>query len=610
MGNMTGYSGKYLKVDLSRREITGEFYDDAFARMYLGGNGLAAKLIFDTVPADVDPLDPENVIVISVGPLTGTPVWGTSRGHVAAISPLTGLFADSNFGGDFPVALKRTGFMAILVTGKAEEPVYLSVSDDGARLGDAASLWGRVTEESNDILERETGEGAVSASIGPAGENRVLYANIIFGGKRSGAAGRGGMGAVMGSKNLKAIVVKGSSKTGIAHPDLLKAFLKEKLGDLKQNKGGMTRFGTAALPNMVNNKGLLCARNNTRETYNNWQDISGDFFIEKYNGKSTACSGCVIACGKTIEVGEGEFHGKTVKMPEYETLYAMGSMLDNNDINSIFNGNHLCDLMGLDTITLGTTLAFVAECMEKGVVTEAELGGKVLFSDGKSIGDLVKKIVEKKGIGKFLALGSWRLSERFGKDAYKYLYAVKGMEIAGHSARGIREMSLGYSISTRGGSHHDTRPSYPHTHPDRGFEGIAEYVVNSNYFTAVGDSLIICRFIAEGMLEPPAVSGSMAKLVNLVTGWDIDVDGLKQIGERIFNLERSINVSRGVSRKDDILPFRVMNEPIPDGPSGGRYCPRDKLDAMLDKYYALRGWSEDGIPTDAKLTELGLNKTV
>ena len=604
---MTGHSGKYLKIDLSRREITEESYDDTFARMYLGGNGFAAKLIFDAVPAEVNPLDPENVIVFSVGPLTDTPVWGTSRGHVAAISPLTGLFADSNFGGDFPIALKRTGFMAILVTGKAKEPVYLSVSDDGVKLGDASSIWGRVTEETNNILQKEMGEGSVSASIGPAGENGVLYANIIFGGKRSGAAGRGGMGTVMGSKNLKAIVVKGNSKTNIAHPNDLKVFLKEKLSELKQNKGGMTRFGTAALPNMINDKGLLCARNNTRETFNNWQDISGDFFVEKYKGKSTACSGCVIACGKTIEVREGEFTGKTVKMPEYETLYAMGSMLDNNDINSIFNGNHLCDLMGLDTITLGTTLAFVAECMEKGAVTEAELGGKILFSDGKSIGDLVKKVVSKEGIGKLLALGSWRLSERFGKDTYKYLYAVKGMEIAGHSARGIREMSLGYSISTRGGSHHDTRPSYPNTHPDRGFEGIAEYVVKSNYFTAVGDSLIICRFIAEGMLEPPAISNSMAKLVNLVTGWDIDVDGLEQIGERIFNLERLINVTRGVSRKDDILPFRVMNEPIPDGPSEGRYCPKDKLDAMLDKYYALRGWSEDGVPTNAKLTELGLN---
>ena len=603
---MFGHSGRHLKVDLSSGTITEETYDDTFARMYLGGNGFAAKLIYDNVPPTADPLGPENAIVFAVGPLTGTPVWGTSRGHVASISPLTGLFADSSFGGDFPVVQKRTGFDAIFITGKAEKPLYLCVSEEGAKLRDASGVWGRTTEESNDILQEEEGKGAIAASIGPAGENGVIFANIICGGKRAGAAGRGGMGTVMGSKNLKAIVVKGAGKTEVAHPEELKAFLKEKLPELKKNKGGMTTFGTAALPNMMNSKGLFGTRNNTRETYENWQDISGDFFIDKYKGKSTACHGCVIACGKTVEVGEGDYSGKTVKMPEYETLYSMGSMLDNNDINSIFNGNHLCDLMGLDTITMGVTLAFVAECMERGIVTEEELGGKVCFSDGESMVDLIRKTVSKEGTGKYLAMGSLQLSKLFGKDSHKYLYQVKGLEIAGHSARGLREMSLGYSVSTRGGSHHDTRAFYPGSHPDPGFDKIPEYVVKSNYFTAVGDSLTICRFIAEGMLEPPSISGSMATMVNYVTGWDLDVAGLEEIGERIYNIERLINTRRGVSRKDDVLPYRVMNEPIPDGPSEGRYCPRDKLDTMLDRYYKLRGWTEDGIPTDDKLKQLGL----
>jgi len=219
---------------------------------------------------------------------------------------------------------------------------------------------------------------------------------------------------------------------------------------------------------------------------------------------------------------------------------------------------------------------------------------------------LIRKTVSKEGIGKYLAMGSLQISKLFGKDSHKYLYAVKGMEIAGHSARGIREMSLGYSVSTRGGSHHDTRPFYPGTHPDPGFDKVPEYVVKSNYFTAVGDSLAICRFIAEGMLDPTSISGSMATMVNYVTGWDLDVAGLEEIGERIYNIERLINTRRGVSRKDDVLPYRVMNEPIPDGPSEGRYCPRDTLDTMLNRYYKLRGWTEDGIPADDKLKELGL----
>lgn len=603
---MYGHNGRYLKVNLSTDVIVEERYDHTFARMYLGGNGFAVKLIFDNISPDVDPLSPENGIVFAVGPLTDTPVWGTSRGQVASISPLTGLFADSNFGGDFPVVQKRTGYDAIIVTGKAEKPVYLFVSEKGAELRDASSMWGKTTEESIAMLQKEAGKEAITASIGPAGENGVIFANVIFGGKRPGAAGRGGMGAVMGSKNLKAIVVKGSRKTEVAKPEELNNFLQEKLPELKKNKGGMTNFGTAALPGMVNSKGLFGTRNNTRETFENWEDISGDFFIDKYKGKRTACHGCVIACGKTIEVGEGNFSGKIVKMPEYETLYAMGSMLDNNDINSIFNGNHLCDLMGLDTITMGVTLAFVAECMENGIVSEGELGGNVSFSDGRSMIDLIGKTVAKEGIGEYLAMGSWQLSKRFGKDSHKYLHAVKGMEIAGHSPRGMREMSLGYSISTRGGSHHDTRPFYPATHPDRGFDEIPEYVVKSNYFTSVGDSLAVCRFIAEGMLEPPSISSSMATMVNLITGWDVDVSELEQMGERVYNLERLINVRRGVSRKDDILPYRVMNEPIPDGPSKGRYCPKNDLDTMLDRYYELRGWTKDGIPSDAKLEELKL----
>ena len=603
---MFGHSGRYLRVNLSSGTITEKTYDDTFARMYLGGNGFAAKLIYDNVPPAVDPLDPENAIVFAVGPLTGTPVWGTSRGHIAAMSPLTGFFADSNYGGDFAFVQKMTGFDAIFITGKADKHVYLYVSENGAELRDATYIWGKNTEETNDILEEKAGKGSMAASIGPAGENGVILASIICGGKRPGAMGRGGMGAVMGSKNLKAILVKGDRKTEVAHPEELKAFLKGKLSQLKANKGGMTTFGTAALPKLTNSKGLFGTRNNTRETFDDWQDISGDLFIEQYQGKRTACHGCVLACGKTIVPSEGEFAGKTVKMPEYETLYSMGSMLENKDINSIFNANHICDLMGLDTISLGVTLAFVAECMERGITTEEELGGKVSFCDGKSLQDLIRETVSKEGIGKYLAMGSLQLSKLFGKDSYKYLHAVKGMEMAGHSARGLREMSLGYAVSTRGGSHHDTRPFYPGTHPDHGFDKVPEYVVKSNYFTAVGDSLVICRFIAEGMLDPTSISDSMATMLNYVTGWDLDVAGLKEIGERIYTLERLINTRRGVSRKDDVLPYRVMNEPIPDGPSKGRYCPREMLDTMLDRYYKLRGWTEDGIPTDDKLKELGL----
>ncbi len=604
---MYGNSGTILKVNLSTGEMNEEHFDREFYLQYLGGNGLIARFIYDNVPPSVAPLEPENVIVFAVGPLTDTPVWGTSRGHVGTISPQTGLFCDSNYGGDFGMALKRTGYDAVYITGRSPKPVYLSVKEGEAELKDADIYWGKTTEETIDALEASTGKGAVASAIGPAGEKEIVFANIICGGKRRGAAGRGGMGAVLGSKNLKAIVAGGSRKTRIADTEGLKNILRELLPDLKKSKGAMTKTGTTALVDMVNSKGMLGTHNNTRETFDYAKDISGDTFLKTYKDKNTACHGCVIACGQKVNVTEGEYAGQSVKMPEYETLYAMGSMLDNHDINTIFNGNHICDLMGIDTISMGVTLAFVAECMERGIVREDEIEGRVDFDDGEGMVELIKKTALKEGIGKHLALGSSRLANLIGKDSYKYLCAVQGLECAGHSARGLRGMALAYSTSTRGGSHHDARPNYPeHSHPDPGFEAIPEYVTESQYFTALGDSLIVCRFIAEGMMGPSAVGESMVKILNCVTGWNIGIDELKKIGERIYNLERLINVKRGLSRKDDVLPYRVMNEPIPDGPAKGRYVPKEELDKMLDRYYELRGWSAEGIPTEGKLEELGL----
>jgi len=602
---MYGNCGRMLKIDLGAQEAKVEDYEEEFARTFLGGNGLAAKLISDTVPSNAEPLGAQNALVFSVGPLTDTPVWGTSRGHMASISPLTGLFADSNYGGNFGSAQKRTGFDAIYITGKSPRPVYLLVTEAGAQIRDGTSLWGKTTEETIGALQAQEGRGAVCAAIGPAGENGVLFANIVCGGTRFGAAGRAGMGAVMGSKNLKAVVMKGGVRTRIADRQALKALLREKLPTLKDSTGIYTSLGTPFLVNFINSKGLLGSHNNNRETFDYFQDITGELIKEKYWRKNTACLGCPVACGKLVQVAGGEHAGKVVKMPEYETLYALGSMLDNRDVISIINGNHLCDLMGIDTISMGVTLAFVAECMERGVVSEKELGGRVTFGDGEAMVKLTEKTAKRQGIGEILSLGSSRLSKRFGKDSHKYLYAVKGLEIAGHSARGLRGMSLAYPTSTRGGSHHDARPHYPSHDPDPGFEPQPEYVVKNQYYTAVGDSLVMCRFTAERGLGTP-LNEDMVKVVNYVTGWNIGLQGLEKTGERIYNLERLINVRRGVSRKDDTLPYRVMNEPIPDGPSKGRYCSQEDLDRMLDTFYELRGWSREGIPTDQKLAELGL----
>lgn len=602
---MYGNHGCILKVDLSTREVATERFAEDFARLFLGGNGLAAKLIYDTVPSDVDAFASGNAIVFTVGPLTDTPVWGTSRGHMASISPLTGLFCDSNYGGKFGAVQKRTGFDAICVTGSSPKPVYLLVSDDCVEIKDADALWGKTTDETIGALEAKEGDGAVCASIGPAGENRVPFANVMCGGTRLGAAGRGGMGAVMGSKNLKAVVVKGSKRTELADADALKTFLREKLVTLRENATPLATLGTPVLVGMINSLGMLGTHNNTRETFDHYEDIDGDLIKEQYWHKDLSCFACPVACGKALSLCRGDHAGEIVKMPEYETIYALGSMLDNHDVESIFDGNHRCNRLGLDTISMGVTLSFVAECMERGIVSERDLGGEVAFGDGAGMVELIGKTARKEGIGELLALGSTRLAEKFGEESRKCLYAVKGLEIAGHSARGLREMSLSYAVSTRGGSHHDARPNYAITDPDPGFEPQPEYVAKSQCSTAVADSLVMCRFTLEKGLGS-LLGEDLAAVVNWVTGRGLDVADLETTGERIYCLERLINVGRGVSRQDDTLPYRVINEPIPDGPAKGRYCTQEDLDQMLDRYYELKGWSRDGIPTDEKLKQLEL----
>ncbi len=605
---MYGYMGKVLSINLSKGEINVEYYGEDFARFFLGGNGFAAKLIYDLVPALVEPLSEDNIAVFASGPFNGSPVWGTGRGHLASISPLTGIFVDSNFGGNFASMMKKTGFDAIVVSGKASSPVYILIRDDEVSIKGAGDLWGKSTGETRRLLGEKEGRGIESAVIGPAGENGVLYANVICSGTRTSAAGRGGIGAVLGSKNLKGIAVRGTREVEIANLEKLGEYLNNLFPDLKEKGQVLKSLGTPVLVNMINARGKLCTRNNTRETFHGAYAISGELISERYKQRNIACHGCPIACGKLVTVPRGDFSGQ-VKMPEYETLYALGSMLDNDDIVSIFNGNAMCDDMGMDTISFGVSLAFLAECFEKGIVTERDLEMRVSFGEFEHLSAIVRKTALREGtIGKLLSLGSERMAERIGQHSDAFLYTTKGLEMAGHSARGLRQMGLGYATATRGGSHHDTRPTYYATDPDidPGFEYQPEYCIHSQHNTAVGDSLVMCRFLHERAFGMQ-LNNSLIPAVQQVTGWDIDLEELRTIGERIYNLERIINVNRGINRSKDTLPYRVTGEPIPDGPSQGWYCPQKELDKMLDRYYQLRGWDKNGIPTYGKLSELGLS---
>lgn len=410
----------------------------------------------------------------------------------------------------------------------------------------------------------------------------------------------------MGAKNCKAVVVRGTKKADVAHPGEMKNFLKSLLPDLREKAGGLTDIGTPILVKIINDQGRLGTHNNTREVFDQAEAISGELIARNYKKKNIACHGCPVACGKLVDVPEGEFAGRAVKMPEYETLYAIGSMIDNADIISIFNANAQCDEMGLDTISFGVTLAFVAECVEKGIADDTMLGRIIAFGRWKDLAEIARDTALKKGFGEYLALGSRKLAKKFGSGAKELLYCQQGLEMAGHSARGLKNMGLAYATSTRGGSHHDARPNYVDPGNEPGFDQQAEYSIHSQNNTAIGDSLVICRFVQERVLGTQLGSPYL-ELLQTITGWDISLAELEKIAERIYTLERMINVKRGVSIATAMLPWRVMNEPIPDGPSKGRYCPGDELGKMLAAYYKLRGWNENGVPTRARLAELGID---
>jgi len=493
---MLGYADRIAHVDLSAGRTEIEPVDPTLARAFLGGNGFAAKAVHDRVPPDADALDARNAIVFATGPLTATPLPGTSRGHLAGISPQTTWFADSSFGGDFGRALKRAGFDAVVITGKSDAPVTIALKAGEARIRNAKDLWGKGTEEAFRALKTNEGPNTEAAVIGPGGENGVLFANVMCSGRRISAAGRCGLGAVLGAKNVKGVTAAGEEPTPIAEPEALRRLRAERMPILKQNTELLTRLGTPFLVNVINKHGMLGTRNCAAEVFEHADALSGERIKRDYGKRNLACHGCSVACGKLVAVPSGAYAGRTVKMAEYETIYAVGSMLENRDIVSVFNANAMCDEMGLDTISLGVTVAFVADCLAQGLVAEQDLGGALRFGEMADLARIVEQTAHREGIGALLALGSERLARQFGNDAHRLLYSVKGLEIPGHSARGLRPMGLGYATSTRGGSHHDTRPKYP-SEPgaDPGFDDQPEHCVQTQNFTALGDSLVLCRFV-------------------------------------------------------------------------------------------------------------------
>lgn len=608
---MYGWIGRTLRVDLTRGRVWEEGLDPKAAKDFVGGRGLGIQRLLAEVDPNCDPLGPENVLVLATGPLTGTKAPTGARYMVMTKSPLTGSVTCSNSGGHFPAELKKAGVDLISFHGQAPEPVYLWIDGAKAELRPAAHLWGKTTHETDAALERETASGVHTACIGPAGERGVLFASIMN--DRDRAAGRSGVGAVMGSKRLKAVVVRGDREVPLYDPktfgDLVKKLGKRFRDNLKGGKHPLNLYGTAVTVMATQNFGVLPTRNFQQGTFEGWEEIHGENLTRKYLVRPKACFSCPIGCGRVTKVDDPEFRGQG-EGPEYETLYAMGSNCGIANLAAVTKANYICNEMGMDTISMGSTLACAMELYERGHLPEADVGRPLRFGDARALVELTEKTARREGFGDILALGSYRLAERYGHP--ELAMVSKKQEFAGYDPRAAQGMGLAYATSPVGASHMRGDPAYiellgvPMLIDPLSWEDKAELIKDWQDVFAVIDAAGLCVFFTVRNLVTPTRDirpDGIMDLLNAATGAGYDLDELVRAGERIFNAERLFMVKAGISRKEDSLPPRILREPIPDGPGQGSVC---RLEEMLDPYYLARGWDRDGIPRPEKLAELGL----
>ncbi len=605
-----GYAGQILKVDLTERSLTPEALTEKQARELVGGNGFGVRYLYDLVPANTDPLDENNALIFMNGPVQGTRVPAVGgRTAVITRSPLNGFFMDSYYGGHFGAELKFAGFDGIVITGRADKPVFLYIEDGKASLRDAGAYWGMKTFEFQDKLQQEKEYHDTQITcIGPAGEKMVPMACLISG---VHAAGRGGTGAVMGSKNLKAIVVKGTGGVNVPDIKALEDYIDKLMERFKANPAAskvLPDYGTPAIVDANNKLGLLGTRNYQTEVFPQADMINGEALRSNAYIKSTSCFSCPIGCAKLFRIDGTKYEKVESVGPEYETLWSLGSNLENSDLASIIAADRLCDELGIDTISAGSTIGMAIEAFEKGLINAADTGGIPLrFGDPDLMLSLLDQIGTKTGFGEILGEGARALGRRY--NAADLAMETKGLEIPAHSPRGYPGMAIGYATSNRGGTHQDGRPSAERAGAVDRLEqkGKGEYIVDVQRMTTMADCLVACRF-TEGIFGATAISQDYADILKHVTGMDFTVEELVDVADRVYALERAFNAREGASRKDDTLPYRVLHEPIPEGPSKGQYMTPEVLDRELDQYYLKRGWDpKTGLPTKETLKRLKLD---
>jgi aldehyde:ferredoxin oxidoreductase len=595
---MNGYAEKILYVDLTRERTMEEPFPEEWRRAYIGGRGLGVRILEDLVNPGIDPLGAENVLVFATGPVAGSGLPLGSRYDVVTKSPLTGTLTSANSGGKFGTSMKRAGYDAVVILGRAERPVSLLLDDGHAEIRDASPLWGMTTGETTAALQEDLGDpGASVACIGPAGERLVRFAGIIN--ETSRAAGRGGVGAVMGSKNVKAVVARGSGRITVADRDRFLALKKDVAAKIRENAisgGGLPRFGTAVLVNIVNENYILPTRNFQTAHFPAAENVSGERMADTILSGKMGCQTCVIQCGRDVEI-----EGKRMEGPEYETIWAFGPDCGIDDLAAVSEANNLCNDLGLDTISTGSTIACAMELSEKGYIDD-----EVRFGDAEQMLDLVRRIGRRDGIGDELAEGSFRFARRHGHPELSM--SVKRQELPAYDPRGLQGHGLAYATSVRGGDHvygYMIAPEVlgsPEKLDPYSNDGKAVWTKTFQDLTAFIDSSGACLFTSF-----PLGAADYGAMVSAVTGYEIDAGEVLRIGERVWNMQKVFNLRAGCTREDDTLPPRLLREPLTEGAPKGRVWEREPL---LDDYYRARGWDREGRPTPEKLSELDIGEAV
>lgn len=618
---------RILDVDLTTGKISTRVLPGEVYRLYPGGSALGLYLILQEMDPKVDPLSPENMLVFSVSPLTGLPVSGTSRVTTTTKSPLTGTIGDSQAGGFFPIHLKANGWDAVVFRGRAEKPVYLYIDGDNAELKDASNIWGKVTGEAERIIREELGHEDVEvAQIGPAGENLVRYAAIINMCNR--ANGRNGTGTVMGSKNLKALVVKKGKGLKPYDPEGFKEFSKRVVNMIKENPNieGLGEFGTDGDLEGFSDEGFLPTKNWTTGYFpEGAKNITGTTMAETILKDRDTCYACAVRCKRVVEVPGvvDPLYGG----PEYETAASFGSYCGITDLTAVSLANQLCNMYGLDTISCGATIAFAMECYEKGILTLEDTDGLELkFGNEKVLPELIRKIVYREGIGDILAEGSKRAAQKIGKGAEELTVEVKGQELPAHMPQYKPMVGLIYAVNPFGADHqsseHDTFLTLPkdslpiqrlgkigtyrtYDNPFEIDDDKVRYAFDTQCFYSILDTLNLCQFVWGPSWELCGPD-EILELCRLGIGWNTSIFELMRVGERRINMMRYFNAKAGFTKKDDYLPKRIF-EPMPDGPSKGIQIDEKKFNEAKELYYEFAGWDkETGNPTEATLRKLYL----